>query len=305
MNDASITECTASDALQWFANYSRGTVAKATVSSYCNDIRLFLEGIGWDLKLFTRSSVEYFMHNGKGFSNDGTLSAKTSNRRRSSLTSFAKFLRRQGIISSLPTDDISVRKIDRYLPECLTEKECVALFDAINLNGKMGIRDRALCELMYSSGCRVSEIINVKLDHIDFEERTIRIFGKGCKERIIIVGHEAMKWMKQYLSQEREKLLLGKRIDGGYLFLTYQGNPLTRLAVWKILERIGRRAGIKKPVHPHLLRHSFATHLLKGGADLMVIKELMGHESLKTTQIYLTVDTGDKRKAFEKCFPRQ
>lgn len=286
---------------EWFCDSMRNRMAKATVSSYASDVRGFFDAIGWNLDKFTGNNIERYMITGNGFTaNDGSLSAKTGNRRRSSLCAFGKFLKKHGIIQDNPVENIEVMKIDRTLPESLSVKECARLIEAVDTGTELGYRNRAIIELMYSSGCRVSEIANIKIGDIDFNERTIRIFGKGSKERIVLIGDMAMECIKKYLNEGRQG-----SVDGDYLFVNYLGGKMSRMSFWRILERAGRRAEIKKVVHPHLLRHSFATHLLKGGADLMVIKDLLGHESLRTTQVYLSVDTSDKRRVFDKCFPRR
>ncbi len=289
----------------WFCDSMKNRMAKATVSSYASDIKGFFNAIDWNMDQFTGNNIERYMSAGKGYgANDGSLSAKTGNRRRSSLCAFGKFLKRHGIIQDNPVEDIEVMKIDRTLPETLSAHECTKLIEAVNMETELGNRNRAIIELMYSSGCRVSEIANIKIGDIDFNERTIKIFGKGSKERIVLIGDMAMDCIRKYLNEERPKMIR-EGADEDYLFVNYLGGKMSRMSFWRILERAGRRAGIKKVVHPHLLRHSFATHLLKGGADLMVIKDLLGHESLKTTQVYLSVDTSDKRRVFDKCFPRK
>jgi integrase/recombinase XerC len=188
------------------------------------------------------------------------------------------------------------------LPEFLTIEEVVKLFQTPDLSSPQGLRDRALIELTYASGLRVSELVNLNIENIDMETREIRVWGKGSKERMVLMGEHAATAISNYLAHGRPKLLV-KRNGGGALFLNRDGNRLTERMVQILIHKYAKAAGIDKDVHPHLLRHTFATHMLDGGADLRVVQELLGHSNLSTTQIYTHVTHSQARKVYLAAHP--
>ena len=190
----------------------------------------------------------------------------------------------------------------RTLPEVLTVAEVTKLIAAPTLADPMAFRDRAMLELAYGAGLRVSEWITLGVRDVLMEDKLLRVFGKGSKERLVPIGRSAIGAVATYIRELRPKLEKGQ--GKGVLFLNSRGSPLTRMGAWKILRRYVERAGIEKPVSPHTLRHSFATHLLEGGADLRAVQEMLGHADISTTQIYTHVDREYLRKVHKQFHPR-
>ena len=232
--------------------------------------------------------------------NNENLNEKSISRNISSLKSFFKFLIINKYISNNPTDGVYMPKVKKGLPKILTEDEVTKLLD-IALADNYSYRNKAMLELMYSSGLRVSELINLKLENIDIQNELIRTMGKGSKERILPIGEYASKYLNMYISNYRQKLL--KRSDNGYLFLNNHGNNMTRQAFFKIIKKIAKEKGINKNISPHTLRHSFASHMLKYGADLRTIQELLGHSDISTTQIYTHVTNEELRNSYKNFHP--
>ena len=213
-----------------------------------------------------------------------------------------RFLVQRKMLERDPTEFLGVPKIERYLPETLSEPEIVKLLGAAGGKTPLEIRDRAIVELLYASGLRVSELCGARLENLDLEKGFIRVVGKGNKQRLVPVGAGARKAIGRYLEAGRPELV-GKK-TGGEIFLSVRGRKLTNQRIWQLLGELGRRAGLKKDVHPHMLRHSFATHLLQGGADLRIIQEMLGHADISTTQVYTHVDTRGLQKAHRQFHPR-
>jgi len=172
-----------------------------------------------------------------------------------------------------------------------------------DIENKLGIRDKAILELFYACGTRVSELLNLKIGDLFLKEEIIRVFGKGSKERLIPIGSSAINWIEQYLIKSRP-LLMKKSKSENYLFLNSRGSKLSRMGVWKIIDRYVKEAGIAKEVHPHTFRHSFATHLLEGGADLRAVQEMLGHADISTTQIYTHIDRDYIKQVHKQYHPR-
>lgn len=216
----------------------------------------------------------------------------------SCLKSFYKFLLIENYVNKNPLDNITPPKIKKSLPKVLTENEIDKLLN-FQLSDNYSYRNKAMLELMYSSGLRVTELINLKITDIDFDMALVRIFGKGSKERIIPLGEYALNALKEYINFHRGSLLKNKSTN--YLFLSSRGDKMTRQAFFKILKKLAQQQGIKTEFSPHTLRHSFATHLLKHGADLRSIQELLGHSDVSSTQIYTHI-TNEKLKENYKEF---
>jgi integrase/recombinase XerD len=208
----------------------------------------------------------------------------------SSFRTYFRFLLGEGEVTADPSDRISMPKQWRRLPEALSVAEMEHLLDAPAIEKPMALRDRALLEFAYATGVRVSELIGVRTRdlHLDPGEGFVSVFGKGAKERLVPIGQSAVRAVERYLRETRPRLERGK--GEGRVFLNARGGPLTRMGVWKILREHVQAAGIEKHVTPHTLRHTFATHLLEGGADLMAVQEMLGHADISTTQIYTHVD---------------
>ena len=206
------------------------------------------------------------------------------------LSSFRRFYRhivRQGLRDTDPTADIEMPRIGRSLPKTLTEDEVEALLNAPNTDEPLGHRDRAMLELLYATGLRVSELINLRQSQINFNQGVLRIVGKGDRERLIPLGDESQRWLRDFINGPRMEILLERQTD--FPFPTRRGNRMTRQAFWHIIKRYAEKAGIRRKLSPHSLRHAFATHLLNRGADLRVVQLLLGHSDLSTTQIYTHV----------------
>jgi len=224
-------------------------------------------------------------------------------RKLSAIRSLYRYLLREEIISANPVATTSSPKLDKRLPSFLTIEEIERLLEAPDLSTPQGQRDRALIELLYASGLRVSELVNLNLEQINLDTNEIRVWGKGSKERMVLMGKPAAEALRAYLQQGRPKLF-GTRIRmTNALFINRYGGRLTERRVQRILEKYAHIAGIGKRVHPHMLRHTFATHLLDGGADLRVVQELLGHANLSSTQIYTHVTRSQARKVYLSAHP--
>jgi integrase/recombinase XerC len=228
--------------------------------------------------------------------------AKVSiSRKLSAIRSFYRYLLREKLVATSPVAQTSSPKLDKRLPDFLTPVETVRLLEASDLATPQGLRDRALMELLYASGLRVSELVSLDLGQINLNTGEIRVWGKGAKERVVLMGKPAALALNAYLSQGRPQLL-GKKKNNA-LLINRDGGRLTGRSIQRTLTKYARLAGIKKRVHPHMLRHTFATHLLDGGADLRVVQELLGHESLVSTQIYTHVTKSQAKKVYLSAHP--
>jgi integrase/recombinase XerD len=215
---------------------------------------------------------------------------------------FFRFLAGQGALVRDPTEALALPRIERYLPETLNELQVEQLIESIDTKVPLGWRDRAMVELLYASGLRISELANARLENFDPNEGTVRVVGKGNKMRIVPVGRKACEALASYLSMGRPKLV--KRRSGSEIFLSERGTKLTTVRIWQIVKRISRHSGLEKNIYPHLLRHSFATHLLSNGADLRIIQEMLGHADISTTQVYTHVDQQRLKAVHRQFHPR-
>jgi integrase/recombinase XerD len=215
---------------------------------------------------------------------------------------FFRFLTGKGIVERNPAEALALPRIERYLPETLNELEVEQFLEKIDTKAVHGLRDRAMIELLYASGLRISELANARLENFNFEERIVRVTGKGNKTRLVPVGRKACEALAAYLSTERPKLV--KRHSGSEIFLSERGGKLTTARIWQIVKKHARRAGLEKNIYPHLLRHSFATHLLGNGADLRIIQEMLGHADISTTQVYTHVDQQRLKAVHRRFHPR-
>lgn len=204
-----------------------------------------------------------------------------------SLRRFYRYALRENLIKTDPTIQIQSPKLPRSLPKSLNEDEVIALLNAPNLNESAGIRDKAMLELLYACGLRVSELVNIKATEVSISDGVVRVTGKGSKTRLVPMGEEAADWLSRYIKNARTEILQKRLCDA--LFVTNRGEAMTRQAFWYLIKRYALLAGINKPISPHVLRHAFATHLLNHGADLRVVQMLLGHSDISTTQIYTHV----------------
>jgi len=215
---------------------------------------------------------------------------------------FFRFLLGKGAVRRDPTETLSLPRIERYLPETLNEIQTEQLLEAIDTTAPLGLRDRAMIELLYASGLRISELANARLENFNAEERILRVVGKGSKTRLVPVGRKACEALAAYLSTERPKLL--SRRTGNEIFLSIRGTKMTTVRVWQIVKKHAKQSGLEANIYPHLLRHSFATHLLGNGADLRIIQEMLGHADISTTQVYTHVDQQRLKAVHRKFHPR-
>jgi integrase/recombinase XerD len=218
------------------------------------------------------------------------------------LTIFFRFLLGKGAVRRDPTETLSLPRIERYLPETLNEIQAERLIEAIDTRAPLGLRDRAMIELLYASGLRISELANARLEHFAAEERILRVVGKGNKTRLVPVGRKACEALAAYLSTERPNLVT--RRTGNEIFLSVRGTKMTTVRIWQIVKKHAKRSGLEANIYPHLLRHSFATHLLGNGADLRIIQEMLGHADISTTQVYTHVDQQRLKAVHRKFHPR-
>jgi integrase/recombinase XerC len=222
-------------------------------------------------------------------------------RRQSAIRSFFSFLVREGLLNHNPMEEVTSPRREQRLPSLLSTAEVTKLIETPDLSTPVGLRDRALLELLYASGLRVSELVSLNLNQVNIDSKEIRVIGKGSKERVVLMGEPAAKALTNYLQEGRSHLLGEKRSNA--IFINRQGERLIERRVQKILERYARIAGIERRVHPHMLRHSFATHMLDGGADLRVVQELLGHADLSSTQVYTHVSKNQARKVYLSAHP--
>ena len=288
-----------------FINYleAERNASPYTVRNYTHDLRHFfdflktrpIESLKDVDKHVLRDYLSRLME--QGFSRSSIA------RKLSAIRSFFDYLLREGILSSNPAKTTSSPKLDRRLPSFLTVEQVVQLLSAPDLSKTAGLRDCAIMELLYSSGLRVSEVVNLNLEHIDLGSGEILVRGKGSKERVVLIGEPAKTALRNYLSEGRTQLF-GARIRlTKAIFINRRGDRLTERTVQIRLNALAKRAGIGKRVHPHLLRHTFATHLLNGGADLRVVQELLGHAHLSSTQIYTHVTKNQAKKVYLSAHP--
>lgn len=275
-----------------------------TLESYRNDLRQFGKWLtehqksSGDLIEATHTDLLEFL----AYRVETKVKASTASREVSSLKRFYRFLLRQGRIPIDPSLNIATPKITRHIPVTLSENDVELLLAAPDVNQPLGIRDRAMLEVLYASGLRVSELVNLKTSQLSEDMGVVHVRGKGDKERLAPLGEEALIWVSRYNRQIKPMLLDGKTSDT--VFVTTRGSGMTRQAFWYLIKRHAQHAGINKPLSPHTLRHAFATHLLNHGADLRVVQLLLGHADISTTQIYTHIARERLKQLHTKHHPR-
>ncbi len=289
--------------LQEFLDYLRieRGLSENTLDAYQRDVREYLDFLNnanvGSLQVDPPTLSAFFGHLRERGRDSGTIARKVS-----SIRGFYRFLFQEEKIDVDPTINLALPKRASKLPNVLTQEEVFKLVEAPDSNKFLGQRNKAMLELLYAAGLRVSELISIKLEHLSLSTGTLTCFGKRSKWRLVPFGNYARNAVRRYMEGERPRLTKGKATD--YLFLSQRGNRLTRMGFWKILRKYARASGLGQRVTPHTLRHSFATHLLEGGADLRVVQELLGHQSISTTQIYTKVDIEYLREVHRLYHPR-
>lgn len=270
-----------------------------TLSAYGSDLRQFDKWLQDKTLLeVCEADISGFLHYRQG---EGDAS-RSAARILSSLRRFYGYCLRESKITHDPTLLIDAPRLGRHLPGSLSETEVESLLQAPETLHILGFRDRTMLELLYAAGLRVSELVELTFQQVNFRQGCIRITGKGDKERLVPVGEEAMDWLERYVAGARQDILGNRQSD--YLFVTSRGTSMTRQAFWHIIKRYAVQAGINKHLSPHTLRHAFATHLLNHGADLRVVQLLLGHSDLSTTQIYTHIAQQRLKELHSKFHPR-
>ncbi|GGH79254.1 integrase/recombinase XerD [Pullulanibacillus pueri] len=293
------------DSVQDFLHYllvERG-LADNTIQSYKRDLYQYLDYIHnhehiEDWTLVTRQMITQYLYALK----DKGRQATTLARQTASIRSFHRFLIREGVTSHDPSDQVGVPKTERKLPKVLSMNDVERLLTAPDLATPIGMRDKAMLEVLYATGLRVSELVQLNAEDLHLTLGFLRCIGKGNKERIVPLGGHAVRAVENYLSEAKPFLLKKKNNDA--LFVNHRGERLTRQGFWKILKKLALEAGIQKTITPHTLRHSFATHLLENGADLRAVQEMLGHADISTTQIYTHVTKHRLKDVYSTYHPR-
>lgn len=296
-----------------YINLEKG-LSDNTRESYANDLRqlafyLISSHSLSELRAATQSHLVSFLglisqsrlndHDGEG----QLLSKATIARKAASIKAFYRYLIDTGKIDINPSEDIEVSRSTRKLPTVLTADEVASMIDSINPTSPSLHRNKAMLEMMYSCGLRASEVLDMKKSWVLSREHLLRVIGKGNKERIVPIGRQAFNAMVDYMRFSRPQLQKSSQYDN--IFLNAQGKPLSRMGLWKIVRKATEEAGIDKEVHPHTLRHSFATHLLEGGADIRSVQEMLGHSDISTTQIYTHIDNTRLMDIHSRYLPRK
>ena len=271
-------------------------MSQNTVASYCSDVEKFLKFYGGSVNDASAADVEEYLQ-----SRDG-LSERSQARVLSSLRSFFDWLVIEGVMKDNPCDRVDGPKIGRYLPNVLSEEEVAALIDSVDVSGWQGLRDRAILEVLYGCGLRVSEAVGLKISCLYFKEGFIRVIGKGNKERLVPIGDLAIAAVEEYLEARR---VPADSDSSDILFLNRFGRSLSRVSMFTMIKAQALAAGIRKEISPHTFRHSFATHLLEHGADLRIVQEMLGHESISTTEIYTHIDSSTWQNEILEHHPRR
>lgn len=293
------------DYLQQYLNYLRfeKNLSDNSVSSYKSDLERYINYLS--TQKINRPEYIQSKHIRRLLQllSELGLSTSTLARNLSSIRSFHLFLISEELIKSDPSEHVDGPKLRRHLPSVLTFDEIELICLNISIDNPLGLRDRAMIEVLYACGLRISELLTLLLREIYFKEEFIRILGKGSKQRLVPISIRALNWVKKYLELSRPVLDKHQRSSGA-AFLSIRGTIMSRMGFWKILQKYIRESGIRKEIHPHTFRHSFATHLLEGGADLRAVQEMLGHSDISTTQIYTHLDRSYLQQEYKDYHPR-
>ena len=276
------------------------SLSENTVQAYVSDIQQLASSLGSKgLQSVQESELKNYLTQ----LSKTEVSIRTIARLTSSIKSFYKFLVQEDLIDHNPSAHLSSPKLPKKLPEVLSHEEIMSLLESIDLSKPAGERDKTIIMLLYGCGLRVSELINLKINDIYFDDGIIKVLGKGDKERLVPIGKKTLNQVNLYLEHVRSKLAHTKE-SKGVLILNQRGSPLSRVYVFKMLQALAVKAGISKQISPHTLRHSFATVLVEGGADLRAVQQMLGHESITTTEIYTHLDKSYLKSIVEQYHPR-
>ena len=274
-----------------------------TVAAYRNDLTQFLTYLAGEGVFSWQDTDQERIRNYVLYLKQRGYASSTVGRKVAAVKSYFHFLVADGVLRDDPTALVDSPSVDRHLPHPLTREEVARLLaEPARSNTPKGLRDRALLELMYATGMRASEVIQLDVSAVDLKDGTVRCVGKGNKERILPIYERARETLETYLENGRPRLLRGRNEEA--LFINHRGRPLTRQGLWLIVKEYAAAVGIEQEVTPHTLRHSFATHMLDGGAGLRELQQLLGHTNISSTQIYTKVSTRRKREAYDKAHPR-
>lgn len=292
--------------IKHFSDYLRleQSLSDNTVEAYCHDIELFRQYLedskkSCSITEITHQDIEDFFAK---LYNLG-IAASSQARILSGLKSFFKYLLQEKICEADPTMLVSSPSIGRHIPDVLSYEEIVSMMECIDLSQQFGHRNKAIIEIMYGCGLRVSEVISLNISDIYVKDEFVRIFGKGDKERLVPIGKKTLKELQNYTQGERLHQEIKPRFSDK-VFISARGTSLTRQSVFLLVKRLAEKAGIKKTISPHTLRHSFATHLLEGGADLRAVQQMLGHSNISTTEIYTHVSDEYLRQVIMQFHPR-
>lgn len=279
-------------------------LAKNTQLAYMRDLRLLMKSLQLKadeelLQVSRQQLIAYLVR----LKQEGRASSTVA-RKLASIKAFYRFLTAERYIRRNPAEVLEAASRGLHLPKVLSVQEVERLLDEPNLGTLDGYRDKTMLELLYATGMRVSELVNVPVKNVDMKMQYVIVMGKGSKERMLPLGRTALHYLEHYLSVVRPQLLRGKPDAAAELFVTGWGGPMTRERFYEIIVAYGKSAGISKRVTPHMLRHSFATHLLNNGTDLRIVQELLGHADISTTQIYTHLDVERLREVYDKTHPR-
>ena len=290
--------------IQLYKNYIKleRSLSPKTVEAYLHDVEKLSDFLGDRKKLeeVELSDLQSFL----ATLYDENMSARSQARIISGLKSFYKFMLYERRIAHDPTELLDAPKIGRHLPEVLSLPEIEAILNGIDLSKPEGHRNKAIIEVMYGCGLRVSEVVNLRISNLHFRENYVRIIGKGDKERLVPIGHTAQQAVLLYLEGCRMHLKI-KKGEEDFVFLNRRGSRLSREMIFMMIKEMAMAAGIRKTISPHTFRHSFATHLVEGGADLRAVQEMLGHESITTTEIYTHLDRAYVKSIIEQYHPRK
>jgi len=276
-----------------------------SVEAYLSDVNKLVEFL--EIKEYDLPPMEITLNHLEEFIlwiNKLGLGARSQARIISGLKAFYKYLLVEDLLDTAPTELLEGPRLDRRIPDVLSYEDIQKMLDAIDLSEAHGVRNRAMLETLYASGLRVSELINLKMTSLYFDIGFLRVIGKGNKERIVPIGEDAIKHVQLYIEGVRRSQMNIHPDDGNIVFLNRRGKKISRVMVFMIVKEAARNAGISKKVSPHTFRHSFATHLIEGGADLRAVQDMLGHESIITTEIYTHLDTDYLRETILNFHPR-